>query len=132
MTPCVSILLPTYNGEKFLSRCVQSVLNQTVSDFELLVGDDGSVDSTPAIAAQFRDPRIRYFRRTHNVGLFKNLNSLLPLSRAPIIRFLCQDDALVAECVEEELRFLEARSEIGMSFCKTVSVDEQDQILKMC
>jgi glycosyltransferase involved in cell wall biosynthesis len=57
--PRVSVVLPVYNGETWLRSCVQSVLNQTLAEFELIIGDDGSTDRSRDILAEFDDPRIR-------------------------------------------------------------------------
>lgn len=122
--PDISILLPVYNGERYLAACIESVLNQTNADFELLIGDDCSTDTSRELIERFDDPRVRYFRNATNLGLFENLNSLLDEVRAPIVRFLGQDDMLEPHCLAEEIAFFEAHPEIGMSFCKAILIDE--------
>lgn len=124
-TPLVSVVLPVFNGEPFLRASLESVRGQTVTDFELLVGDDGSTDTSPAILESFRDPRMRSFRRTSRLGLFANLNDLVAQSRAPLLRFLCQDDQLEPICLEDEIAFLGAHPEVPMSFSKARKVDER-------
>lgn len=76
--PKISIVMPVWNGEKYLREAVDGIIAQTFSDFELLVLDDGSTDSTPDILSSFRDPRIRTFRLAHggcavarNIGVTK-------------------------------------------------------------
>jgi glycosyltransferase involved in cell wall biosynthesis len=128
-TPKVSILLPVFNGQRYLRECLESVLAQSFGDFELLVGDDGSKDGSCEILEGLGDERIRLFSRERNIGLFPNENLLLKAARAPLVRFLCQDDALEPTCLGEEVVFFKRHSEIGMTFCKTINVDEQSQLV---
>lgn len=125
--PEISILLPVYNGERYLATCVESILAQADANFELLIGDDDSTDASREIIGRFNDPRIRYFRNATNIGLFENLNSLLGKARAPIVRFLGQDDVLEPHCLATEIAFFESHPEIGMSFCKAILIDEHGQ-----
>ena len=62
--PTVSVIIPTYNRAKWLKKSIQSVLDQTYRDLELIVVDDGSTDRTPEVVKSFKDKRIRYFRQT--------------------------------------------------------------------
>jgi glycosyltransferase involved in cell wall biosynthesis len=122
-TPRVSVLLPVRNGEAYLRRSIESVLQQSLGEFELLVGDDCSTDSSSAIVEAVWDPRIRYVKRVHNLGLFANLNQLVKASRAPVLKFLCQDDQLEPDCLEHENAFLTAHRELPMTFSKSRTVD---------
>ena len=66
--PTVSIIIPTYNRSHIIGRALQSVLNQTYRDFEVIVADDGSTDGTEAVVKEFNDERIRYIRHEENKG----------------------------------------------------------------
>lgn len=121
--PAVSVLLPVFNGERYLQECIQSVLGQTLTGFELLIGDDCSHDRSREIARAFSDPRVHVFRRETNYGLFKNLNDLARRASAPLIRFLCQDDAIEAGCLERESAIFAKERAAVMSFCKCRVVD---------
>jgi glycosyltransferase involved in cell wall biosynthesis len=123
MNPRVSILLPVYNGQQHLAECVRSVLAQSMGEWELLVGDDASTDASFQILNQFSESRIRLFRRSTNLGLFPNENKLLMEARAPLIRFLCQDDVMEPDCLAQETHYFDEHPEIGMSFCKTTRID---------
>jgi glycosyltransferase involved in cell wall biosynthesis len=70
MQPRISIVLPVYNGERYLRGCINSVLQQTEQDFELIVGDDCSADGTRDIVREFNDSRIRPYFFAENAGLF--------------------------------------------------------------
>ena len=130
MVPRISVVLPVWNGQNYLHECIRSVLQQTLSEFEMLIGDDGSTDSSPQIIQAFRDPRIRYYRHGQNVGLFKNLNDLLVRVRTPLVRFLCQDDVLEPNCLETEKTFFDVHPDIGMSFCKSIVIDPHGKIIE--
>src|SRR5688500_13988223 len=92
--PAISILLPTYNGADFLREQLDSILGQTLADFELLIVDDGSTDATPAIVGEFarRDGRLRILPSEGNRGQKRRLAELLGAARAPLIAIADQDD----------------------------------------
>jgi glycosyltransferase involved in cell wall biosynthesis len=120
--PTISILLPAFNGEAYLRECIDSVRSQTLASFELLVGDDASTDDTSQIIQSIHDERLQYYHRSKNIGLFRNVNDLISKARAPLVRFLCQDDILMPECLLEEVRFFKTNPSIGMSFCKSIII----------
>ena len=91
MTPRISIIMPVWNGEKFIAAAVDSLLAQTFTDFELLVIDDGSTDHTPEILRGYTDPRVRIFRLDH-AGIVVALNHGLAQARADWIARLDADD----------------------------------------
>ena len=74
--PRLSIGVPVFNGERFLAAAIQSALDSSFSDFELIISDNGSTDGTEAIARGFaeRDPRVRYLRNATNIGPIANFN----------------------------------------------------------
>ena len=91
MFPCITILMPVWNGEKFLAAAVDSLLAQTFTDFELLVIDDGSTDRTPEILRAYNDPRLRVLRLDH-AGIVVALNHGLTQAKADWIARLDADD----------------------------------------
>jgi glycosyltransferase involved in cell wall biosynthesis len=91
MIPRISIIMPVWNGEKFLAAAVDSLLAQTFSDFELLVIDDGSTDRTPEILQGYTDPRLRVLRLDH-AGIVVALNHGLAQARADWVARLDADD----------------------------------------
>jgi len=101
----VSICVPTYNGARFLSQCLDTALAQTWSDFELVIVDDRSTDRTLEIAAGFaaRDSRVRLHQNDRNLGLAGNWNQCVHLSRGQWIKFLFQDDLLDPTCIARML-----------------------------
>lgn len=98
-SPLVSVFIPTYRGEATIGAAIESVLTQTLSDFELVVIDDGSPDSTQAIVAQYHDPRLRYVRNECNLGPQGNWNCCLAEARGKYFKLLPHDDLLYLECL---------------------------------
>lgn len=95
VTPGVAIITPTHNHERYLSACIESVLAQTYSSWEMVIVDDGSTDGTTAIAERFQDPRIRLLRHTESRGLLRlreAYQEALEATTAPLIAVLEGDD----------------------------------------
>src|SRR5688500_15704659 len=92
-TPTVSVLMAVYNGGAYLAEAVESILGQTLADFELIAVDDGSTDDSPAILKRFaeRDPRVRVVTKA-NAGLPRALNDGLALARGEFIARMDGDD----------------------------------------
>ena len=105
--PKVSVVMPVYNGEKFLREAIESILAQTFADFELIVIDDGSQDDSFQIIQQFQDPRIRA-RRQENTGLAVTLNRAIDLSIGEYLARQDQDDLSLPQRFEKQVGFLDA------------------------
>jgi glycosyltransferase involved in cell wall biosynthesis len=101
MNPEISVCVPTYNGAKFLRECLDSILAQTFSQFELLIVDDCSSDTTIEIAHEYasRDPRIVVSSNPQNLGLVGNWNRCIELSKGEWIKFVFQDDLIAPDCL---------------------------------
>ncbi len=101
--PLISICIPTYNGEKYLRKCLDSCLNQTYSAIEIIIVDDGSNDKTPELlqAYALADPRIKLFQNEKNLGLVQNWNRCMELATGEWIKFVFQDDYLRLDCLEK-------------------------------
>ena len=87
--PMVSVLMSVYNGERYLRESVESILNQTLADFEFIIIDDGSTDSTAAILDTYTDPRIVRLHNPQPIGLARSLNRSLMVARG---EFLARQD----------------------------------------
>ena len=105
LKPEVSILIPTYNGARYLEACLDSVLSQTYKDIEILAVDDGSTDATLEILERYAasDERIRLVRNENNLGLVGNWNHCIELAQGEWIKFVFQDDWIEPECLEAML-----------------------------
>jgi len=111
--PMVSVLLPVYNGAAYLSAAVDSVLNQTYQNLELIIINDGSTDQSASIVEQFRDSRIRFSNQT-NRGLAATLNRAIDLSRGKYLARQDQDDLSFPTRFAKQVDFLESHQKCGM------------------
>jgi glycosyltransferase involved in cell wall biosynthesis len=108
--PNVSVCVPSYNYARFLPDCIESVLQQTHRDFELIVVDDASTDETEALVRRYAslDPRVRYERNPERLGMNGNLKHSADLASGRYIKMLCADDWLTPDCLETFRDLMEA------------------------
>lgn len=106
-TPRVSVCIPAYNSCEFITQTIESVLKQTLQDFELIICDDASSDGTRQMIRQFNDPRIRLVENPKNLGTEGNWNLVNSLATAPYIKLLCGDDVLYPDCLEQQVKVLD-------------------------
>lgn len=117
MNPLVTVILPTYNRAEFLKESIQSVLSQTFIDYELIVVDDGSTDSTKEVVREF--PGIRYVSCQVNSGVSHARNLGIGLARGRYICFLDSDDLWVESKLETQVAWMELQSD-----CQVCYTDE--------
>jgi glycosyltransferase involved in cell wall biosynthesis len=111
--PRVSVLIPTHNYARFLGEAIQSVLDQTYKDFELIIVDDGSMDNTREIFENFNDPRIRYICQDH-LGVSAAHNTGLKACRGEYITGLSGDDLYLPQNLEKKVKLLDSRPDAGL------------------
>lgn len=111
----VSVILPTYNRAKLLPRSIDSVLNQTYQNWELLVWDDGSIDNTSDVVKRFNDKRIRYFYN-ENKGVAAARNQAISDAKGEYLAFLDSDDEWMSEKLSVQMAALQAHPEIDLVF----------------
>ena len=112
--PAISVLLPAFNAAPVLCASVQSVLDQTFGDFELLIVNDGSTDETAAILREIRDPRVRVLTNPTNRGLTRSLNRALAEARGEFIARQDADDLSEPHRFEKQIAFLRARPHVAL------------------
>lgn len=106
-TPSISIIMPAYNSRSTIGESIQSVVNQTFSDWELLIIDDCSPESMKDIAESFHDERIRYIRLLKNSGVAAARNTGIVQAKGRYIAFLDSDDLWLPEKLEKQIQFME-------------------------
>jgi glycosyltransferase involved in cell wall biosynthesis len=116
----ISILLPIYNGERFLRESIQSVLNQTFTEFELLVGFNGTVDGSKDIVNSFSDSRIRVFDYGDDVGKGKTLNKLITEAKYDWIALQDDDDVWLETKLETQIQYFPNTDVVG-TFIKYIN-----------
>jgi glycosyltransferase involved in cell wall biosynthesis len=110
----LSVCMPTYNGELFLAEAVQSVLRQSFSDFELLLVDDCSQDSTWEIVSALSDPRVKIYRNQQCLGIPGNWNRCLALAQGEYLCLFHQDDLMLPDNLAQKVHMLETNPTVGI------------------
>ena len=129
-TPKVSVCMIAYNEEDYIVESIESVLNQTFEDFELIILDDGSTDRTFERAAGIKDPRIRIYRQK-NSGRPKSRNTVLRYCRGEYIASLDADDTFLPEKLEQQVHFLEHNKHVDLVSGDRYRVDKSGNIIKL-
>jgi glycosyltransferase involved in cell wall biosynthesis len=122
--PKVSVVIPTYNRARYLKRAIQSILDQTFQDFEIIVVDDGSTDETPETVKAFQDARIGYFRHDTNRQEARARNTGVRNSVGEYIAFLDDDDTWLPQKLAMQVNLLDkSPSKVGAVYCSALQVD---------
>jgi glycosyltransferase involved in cell wall biosynthesis len=127
--PTVSVIIPSYNHEKFIKECIESVLEQSFQDFEIIITDDGSADNTVREIKAFSDPRIKLFVHPENRGACIAANNCLEHASGKYIAVLSSDDIWYPEKLELQVDFLEKHPDIAGVFGKADWIDEKNQLI---
>jgi hypothetical protein len=130
--PRMTVAIPVYNGERHLEVAIESILAQTFSDFQLIVCDNASTDSTPRIVADFaaRDRRVRHHRNPMNIGLLANFNLAFQLGRqSPYFKWAAVDDLCAPTLLEECVRVLDAEPDVVLCHSRTSIIGTDGSIL---
>lgn len=123
--PLVSIVLPTYNGAKFLQQAVASCLSQSYEKLELIVVVDGSTDNTDAVLAEFTDVRLRVIHHERNRGLPEGLNSGFANTQGDLLTWTSDDNWYAADAIAEMISFLQVHPSVGLVYADMWLVDEE-------
>ena len=120
-TPKISIGIPVYNGEKFIRKCIESVLQQTNRNFELIISDNASTDSTPEICKEFlnKDDRINFVRQNKNMGGLWNFHFLVEKAAEEYFVWVAADTFLLPEFIEKNIAVLESQDKVVGCISKT-------------
>ncbi len=127
--PLISVIIPVYNGEKTIKNTIDSVLNQTFTDFELIVVNDGSQDSTLAVLNEIQNARIRVFSFP-NSGVSASRNRGLAEAEGEFISFLDADDLWTPDKLESQLKALEKNPQAAVAYSWSDWIDESGQFLR--
>lgn len=107
--------MPVYNAENYIEEAIYSILNQTFSNFELIILEDASEDNSLSLIKKFKDPRIRLIANRDNLGIVKNLNHGLTLSTGKYIVRMDADDVSYPDRIEKQVEFMEANPQVNIS-----------------
>ena len=124
-SPTVSVIMPSYNHERYIGIAIESILNQTLADFELVIVDDGSVDCSPEIIHRYRDldARVRPCFHKRNLGIPVTLNDGLAMATGEYVAFIGSDDEWVSHKLERQLEVLSSEPD-AVAWSEGLVIDE--------
>lgn len=122
--PTVSVVIPSYNHEKYIEETIDSIINQTFQDFEIIITDDGSSDETVTKINNYSDSRIKLFVFEENKGACTALNNCIINSKGKYIAYVSSDDVWEPYKLEKQVKFLEENPQIPVVFTKVKIIDE--------
>jgi glycosyltransferase involved in cell wall biosynthesis/septal ring factor EnvC (AmiA/AmiB activator) len=123
--PRVSVIMASYNHENYVAEAIQSILDQTYEDWELIVTDDGSSDGTVDVIKTFKDSRIKLFCWLKNQGACAAANHCLKEAQGELIAILNSDDAFLPNKLEKQVTFLDKNPDVGAIFSYAQIIDEE-------
>lgn len=129
-TPTVTVVMPVYNTAAYIEAAIDSVLDQTFEDFELLIIDDGGSDESITLCRAYTDPRIRIISQT-NRGLAGARNTGIHQAQGEFIAFLDSDDLWAPEKLDRHVRHLQRNHQIGVSYAASTTIDDEGRPLRI-
>jgi glycosyltransferase involved in cell wall biosynthesis len=131
--PVISVGLPVYNGARFIGKAVDSILDQSFADLELIISDNASTDNTRDICEQYvkRDPRVRYFRQPTNIGAPKNWNFVVHQARGCFFKWASANDYCDSEMLAKCAATLEADRRLVLCYGRTRLIDDTDRPIEL-
>ena len=127
----VSIILPTYNRSQYICRAIESVLNQTYDNLELIIIDDGSKDNTLEIISKYQNPKIKVIRNKENLGFVKSLNKAIKLAQGKYIARIDDDDYWSdSKKLKKQIEFLENNPEYVLVGSGMIKIDKNGKEIK--
>jgi glycosyltransferase involved in cell wall biosynthesis len=130
LNPAISVILPVYNAELYLKEAIDSILNQTLSDFEFIIFNDGSTDRTDEIIRSYNDERIVYKKKQENAGYLNLLNEGLDLAQGKYIARMDADDISLPNRFKEQFSFLEKNPDVGICGSWIESIGDKTGFVK--
>jgi glycosyltransferase involved in cell wall biosynthesis len=129
MNPVISVLMPVFNAEKYLNKSIESILNQSFTNFEFLIFDDCSNDNSAALIKSYFDKRIKLYKSQSNQGYLVHLNKGIDLSKGKFIARMDADDISLPDRFEAQLAYLERNKEFALVGSSAIAIDEDDKEL---
>lgn len=125
MSPKVSVIIKSFNHEKYISEAINSILNQSFQDFEIVITDDASTDKSCDIIRGFKDPRIHFVGQQHNQGISLTMNASLNRARGEFIAILNSDDVALPDRLEKQVHYLSVNTGITALFSVPILINEE-------
>lgn len=128
-SPKISVIMSVYNGEKYLREAIESIINQTFTDFEFIIVNDGSTDNSLEIIKSYDDERIKIMNNEKNIGLTKSLNKALKQARGEYIARQDADDISLSNRFEEQIKYLKNHLEVALIGTNAYLIDENGKVV---
>lgn len=128
--PKVTVAIPTYNRAHYLKEAIDSVLNQTFQDYELLILDNASTDNTSEVVSSYKDERIQYVRNENNIGPINNFNKAIDLANGDYLIIFHDDDIMLPQLLEKEAQVLDNNENVVLVCSNVCTIDKYRKILK--
>ncbi|MHC2148082.1 glycosyltransferase family 2 protein [Pseudomonas sp. 210_17 TE3656] len=128
-TPLVTVIIASYNHARYIEKSVNSVINQTYSNIELLVIDDGSTDESPAILRQLQEKHGFDLRFQANKGLAATLNDAIERARGELIVPFGSDDIMVAHRIATQVEYMKGKPEVGICSANIETIDQDGRVM---
>lgn len=128
MKNLVSVIIPSYNHEKYIEKCIMSVINQTYKNLEILVMDDNSKDNSKKILKNIKDSRLKVYYSNKNKGTVRTINELTKKCKGEYIAIIGSDDIWEKNKISKQVSYLEKNLDIGAVFTATEIIDENDNL----
>jgi glycosyltransferase involved in cell wall biosynthesis len=131
--PRLTIGLPVYNGENYLAESLEALLGQSYGEFELVISDNASTDSTADICHRYskQDSRIRYIRQSRNIGLQSNHNFVIMQARGDLFKMGSHDDLYARDLLKRCVDALDAHPEVVVAHCWEAMIDKSRNVIKL-
>lgn len=123
--PLVSVIMPAYHSEQYIGPAIESILNQTYGNLELIIIEDGSADRTEAVIRSFKDTRIRSFNNKENRGIAYSTNLGLRESRGSYIALMDDDDIALEKRLEYQVQYMDKHKDIDILGGRSIKIDGQ-------
>lgn len=127
--PLVSVCIAVFNCEQYIGQAIESVLNQTLGDFELVIADNASTDGTVEVVKSYDDPRIRLIRNERNIGAVANFDLVMREGVGKYVKLVGADDLLYPTCLERQVAVMEADPTLSMTACRRDIIDACDRVI---
>ena len=127
--PLISICIPAYNSAEYILRTIESALNQTYRNLEVVVVDDKSTDNTVDVVNSIKDDRVRLVCNESNLGMTGNWNKCINEAKGEYIKLIPADDVIYETCLEKSLAILQANEEVSLVLVGTDLINNDDKII---
>jgi glycosyltransferase involved in cell wall biosynthesis len=127
--PLVSVCIAVYNCERYIGQAIDSILGQTLGDFELVIADNASTDGTVAVVRSYDDPRIRLIQNERNIGPVANFDLVMRAGVGKYLKLVGADDLLYPTCLEKQVAVMEADPGLSLTACRRDIIDACDNVI---